>query len=36
LIQARIERGAGTMPAGLVEAKNEADVLAYVVGITAK
>jgi mono/diheme cytochrome c family protein len=36
LIQARIERGAGTMPAGLVEATSEADVLAYVIGITAK
>jgi mono/diheme cytochrome c family protein len=36
LIQSRIERGAGTMPAGLVEAKSEGDVLAYVVGITAR
>jgi mono/diheme cytochrome c family protein len=36
LIQARIENGAGVMPAGLVEGKREADVLAYVVGITGK
>lgn len=36
LIQSRIERGAGTMPAGLVEGKSEADVLAYVIGITEK
>ena len=36
LIQSRIERGAGTMPAGLVEGKSEADVLAYVIGITGK
>ena len=36
LIQSRIENGAGTMPAGLVERANEADVLAYVIGITAK
>jgi mono/diheme cytochrome c family protein len=36
LIQSRIERGSGTMPAGLVEAKSEPDVLAYVIGITAK
>ena len=36
LIQSRIERGAGAMPAGLVEGKREADVIAYVVGITAK
>ena len=36
LIQARIERGAGVMPAGLVGGKAEADVLAYVIGITAK
>ena len=36
LIQSRIENGAGTMPAGLVEAASEADVLAYVIGITAK
>ena len=35
LIQSRIERGAGAMPAGLVEGRREADVLAYVVGITA-
>jgi mono/diheme cytochrome c family protein len=36
LIQSRIERGAGVMPAGLVAGKKEADVLAYVIGITAK
>jgi mono/diheme cytochrome c family protein len=36
LIQARIERGAGVMPAGLVGGKAEADVLAYVIGITAR
>jgi mono/diheme cytochrome c family protein len=36
LIQSRIERGAGVMPAGLVTGKKEADVLAYVIGITAK
>lgn len=36
LIQSRIERGAGAMPSGLVEGKGEADVLAYVIGITAK
>jgi len=35
LIQARIEKGAGTMPAGLVEGTGVADVLAYVMGITA-
>jgi mono/diheme cytochrome c family protein len=36
LIQSRIESGAGVMPAGLVKGKSEADVLAYVVSITAK
>jgi mono/diheme cytochrome c family protein len=35
LIQDRIEQGAGVMPAGLVKGKAEADVLAYVIGITA-
>jgi mono/diheme cytochrome c family protein len=34
-IQARIEQGGGVMPAGLVKGKSEADVLAYVVGVTA-
>jgi mono/diheme cytochrome c family protein len=36
LIQARIEGGAGAMPAGLVDGTSEADVLAYVMGITAE
>jgi mono/diheme cytochrome c family protein len=36
LIQSRIEQGAGVMPAGLVEGTKEADVLAYVIGITTK
>jgi mono/diheme cytochrome c family protein len=35
VIQERIEQGAGVMPAGLVRGKAEADVLAYVIGITA-
>ena len=35
LIQDRIEHGAGAMPAGLVKGTNEADVLAYVLGISA-
>ena len=35
LIQDRIEHGAGAMPAGLVKGANEADVLAYVLGISA-
>ena len=35
LIQARLEHGAGTMPAGLVHGTEEADVLAYVIGIAA-
>ena len=35
LIEARIEGGAGAMPAGLVEGTREADVLAYVIGVTA-
>lgn len=36
LIQSRIEQGAGTMPGGLVEQAKVADVVAYVLGITAK
>jgi mono/diheme cytochrome c family protein len=36
LIQSRIEQGSGVMPAGLVKGKSEADVLAYVIGITTK
>jgi len=36
LIQARIERGAGVMSAGLVTGAAEADVLAYVLEITAQ
>jgi hypothetical protein len=36
LIQARIERGAGVMPAGLVTGAAEADVLAYVLEITSQ
>ena len=35
-IQSRIEQGAGTMPGGLVEQAEVADVVAYVLGITAK
>ena len=35
LIQSRIESGGGAMPAGLVDGTSEADVLAYVMGITA-
>ena len=35
LIQDRIDHGAGTMPAGLVKGTTEADVLAYVIGLTA-
>jgi mono/diheme cytochrome c family protein len=35
LIQARIEGGAGVMPAGLVHGAKEADVLAYVMSIAA-
>ena len=35
LVQARIDGGAGVMPAGLVQGTREADVIAYVVGIGA-
>ena len=35
-IQARVEQGAGTMPGGLVEQAEVPDVVAYVLGITAK
>ena len=35
LIQARIEQGRGVMPAGLVDGAGEADVLAYVMDVTA-
>jgi mono/diheme cytochrome c family protein len=35
-VQARIVSGGGAMPPGLVDGKAEADVLAYVIGITAK
>ena len=35
-IQSRVERGAGTMPGGLVEQAEVADVVAYVLGISAK
>lgn len=35
-IQARVERGAGTMPGGLVEQAEVADVVAYVLAITTK
>lgn len=35
LIQSRIDGGAGIMPAGLVQGTREADVLAYVLSITA-
>ncbi len=31
----RVERGAGVMPAGLVSGQDEADVVAYVVSISA-
>ena len=36
LIQARIASGAGAMPGGLVAAAEQPDVVAYVLGITAK
>jgi len=35
IVQARIDSGAGVMPAGLVEGTREADVIAYVVSIGA-
>ncbi len=35
LVKAQIDRGGGTMPAGLVKGRDEADVLAYVASITA-
>ena len=35
VVQERIDRGAGVMPAGLVQDTREADVIAYVVGIGA-
>jgi mono/diheme cytochrome c family protein len=35
LVQATIENGAGVMPAGLVQGRSEADVIAYVVSIGA-
>jgi len=36
LVQSRVEQGAGVMPARLVENADEADVVTYVLGITAK
>jgi mono/diheme cytochrome c family protein len=33
IVQARIDGGAGVMPAGLVHGGREADVIAYVVGL---
>lgn len=35
-ITARVEQGAGVMPAGLVSGKDEANVVAYVVSIASK
>jgi mono/diheme cytochrome c family protein len=34
-IEARIEQGVGVMPAGLVSGQDEADVVAYVVSVSA-